>query len=550
MPVAIHIAAPEAHASMGKVGASGKANNSGVDLNSAAAIDPGIAGQSFGALFRAQAGTGAEELASGKTAGTDTKAGANSDAAEAKLNAKGSLDAEGASSANAQLEAGEPDAEAHTGEASGAKSTIATNSSQALLDAQLKSQFLAGAGDAAGEASDVIAQSDSGASLSGKAEGKKTSGSASAASAPSLEKTKRESVNADGKQEVAAVVAAPIPVIAAPAPAPMIAVPAAPVPSGLKDAGSAKGNLKPATLSAQSLSPTLDAGKEDAAEVSAENIQAAASGHDATLGVTPLKQQEAPAQSAAIAADKTPADSGKAVEAAATAQHASAAAHVPASAVTGGATAQSASAAAPVVVHGGDAAPTVSHVVTPVQAAVSGATGASGASPAVAGSAYDKIDQGTAPVVLHSGTQHVSVGVQDPNLGWVEIKTQNLGGHVDATLVTASGQSHDTLAAQLPAMAQFLEQRDVRVGALAVHHEAPTAQSGFTGNMAGSGGGSNYGGGSAYSGHSGSGAGSNSGAENRASYSSLSSLSRAAPVPVSTSDEAALRPMSYISVRA
>jgi hypothetical protein len=86
---------------------------------------------------------------------------------------------------------------------------------------------------------------------------------------------------------------------------------------------------------------------------------------------------------------------------------------------------------------------------------------------------YDKLDQGIAPVVLHSGAQHVAVGVRDPDLGWVEIKTQSVAGQVDATVVTASSQTHASLAAQLPAMAQYLEQREVRLGTLAVHHEMP-----------------------------------------------------------------------------
>ena len=72
----------------------------------------------------------------------------------------------------------------------------------------------------------------------------------------------------------------------------------------------------------------------------------------------------------------------------------------------------------------------------------------------------------------------MSVGVHDPNLGWVEIQTQNSGGHVDAMLVASSGQTHDSLAAQLPALAQFLEQRDVRVGTLAVQHPTQTASAG------------------------------------------------------------------------
>lgn len=97
-------------------------------------------------------------------------------------------------------------------------------------------------------------------------------------------------------------------------------------------------------------------------------------------------------------------------------------------------------------------------------------------------SPYDKIDQGVAPVLLHSGAQHVAVGIHDPDLGWVEIKTQSAVGHVDATLVTASGATHASLAARLPAIADYMTGRDVRVGTLAVHHEAASTNMGGSQN--------------------------------------------------------------------
>jgi len=112
-----------------------------------------------------------------------------------------------------------------------------------------------------------------------------------------------------------------------------------------------------------------------------------------------------------------------------------------------------------------------------VSAAVAVGPAASSAAP-LAASPYDKIDQGASPVVLRAGAQHVTVGVRDPDLGWVEIRTQNTAGHVDATLAASSSQTHDTLAAQLPAMAQYLQERDVRVGTLAVQHPFPQASAG------------------------------------------------------------------------
>lgn len=101
---------------------------------------------------------------------------------------------------------------------------------------------------------------------------------------------------------------------------------------------------------------------------------------------------------------------------------------------------------------------------------------------AAATSPYDRIDQGVAPIVLHSGAQQVAVGVRDSSLGWVEIRAQNVSGHVEATLVTASGQTQASLAAQLPAMAQFVAQHDVRLGALAVQPQT-AANAGLGGGM-------------------------------------------------------------------
>lgn len=102
---------------------------------------------------------------------------------------------------------------------------------------------------------------------------------------------------------------------------------------------------------------------------------------------------------------------------------------------------------------------------------------------------FDRMDQGASPVVLHAGAQRVEVGVHDPQLGWVEIRAQNTAGQVDARLVASSSQTHSALAAQLPAMAQYLQERDVRVGTIAVH--SPGTPMG--GNGAGAQGGSSQG---------------------------------------------------------
>lgn len=91
---------------------------------------------------------------------------------------------------------------------------------------------------------------------------------------------------------------------------------------------------------------------------------------------------------------------------------------------------------------------------------------------------YQRLDQVMSPgleaspgSVLHASAGRVTVGVHDPVLGWVEIKTQSSAGQVSAALVTASVQSHTSLAAQLPSIAQYLTEHDVRVSHLGVEHQ-------------------------------------------------------------------------------
>jgi hypothetical protein len=144
---------------------------------------------------------------------------------------------------------------------------------------------------------------------------------------------------------------------------------------------------------------------------------------------------------------------------------------------------------------------------------------------------YQKLDQGVpAPsMVLTAGNNRMAVGVHDPALGWVEIKTQSAAGQVAASLVTASSQTHASLAAQLPSLTQFLAERDVRVGSLAVEQQPAGSSDG---------------------GRAGSGDGQGSSAH-RGSEASPGSTADSAAANVVGSDEIFdERPLSYISVRA
>lgn len=93
-----------------------------------------------------------------------------------------------------------------------------------------------------------------------------------------------------------------------------------------------------------------------------------------------------------------------------------------------------------------------------------------------AGNPYQRLDQIASvagPSILSAGTNRMTVGLHDPALGWVEIKTQLTAGQVAAALSTTSSQTHHSLAAQLPLLAQFLSDREVKVSSLAVDQQNP-----------------------------------------------------------------------------
>jgi len=86
---------------------------------------------------------------------------------------------------------------------------------------------------------------------------------------------------------------------------------------------------------------------------------------------------------------------------------------------------------------------------------------------------YQKMDQmsGVPTPIVSAGTNRVTVSLRDPTLGWLEVKTQSTGGQIAAALVTSSEQSHQTLAAQISSMAQFLSDREVRISSISVEQQ-------------------------------------------------------------------------------
>jgi len=89
--------------------------------------------------------------------------------------------------------------------------------------------------------------------------------------------------------------------------------------------------------------------------------------------------------------------------------------------------------------------------------------------------AFQRLDSGGAPAtLLHSSAHQIAVGVHDPSLGWLEVQTQSSAGHISATLTAASTEAHASLAAQAPAITQYLADRNVSVHSVNVNTQVDT----------------------------------------------------------------------------
>ncbi len=94
------------------------------------------------------------------------------------------------------------------------------------------------------------------------------------------------------------------------------------------------------------------------------------------------------------------------------------------------------------------------------------------APPAAALERMDNAADGQSVSVLRSAPHQVSVGVRDPALGWVEVRTQSAAGQVSASIVTASAEAHAAMAAHAPALAQYLAENRVTVNSLDIRQDA------------------------------------------------------------------------------
>jgi hypothetical protein len=85
------------------------------------------------------------------------------------------------------------------------------------------------------------------------------------------------------------------------------------------------------------------------------------------------------------------------------------------------------------------------------------------------GSLFQHLDSGEpSATLLHANAHEVAVGMHDPSLGWVEIQAQSTAGHVSASLTTVTAEAHTSLAAEMPAITQYLADRNVNIHSLGI----------------------------------------------------------------------------------
>jgi flagellar hook-length control protein FliK len=92
-----------------------------------------------------------------------------------------------------------------------------------------------------------------------------------------------------------------------------------------------------------------------------------------------------------------------------------------------------------------------------------------------AGAALERMDAAVAPQVMESTPQRLTVGVHNAGLGWMEIRTSTAAGQVSATLTTGSPESHGALAAQLPAVREYLAGEQIHIDHLAAERFSQSA---------------------------------------------------------------------------
>ncbi len=91
--------------------------------------------------------------------------------------------------------------------------------------------------------------------------------------------------------------------------------------------------------------------------------------------------------------------------------------------------------------------------------------------------AFERMDAASPPRVLESSRQNLAVGIRDAGLGWIEIRTHAIGGHVAASLASGTQEAHAAIAAELPAIRDTLVNQHIALHSLSAER-FPTSSGG------------------------------------------------------------------------
>jgi flagellar hook-length control protein FliK len=91
------------------------------------------------------------------------------------------------------------------------------------------------------------------------------------------------------------------------------------------------------------------------------------------------------------------------------------------------------------------------------------------------------MDSASPPRVLESSPQKLAVGIRDAGLGWIEIRTHAIGGHVAATLASGTQEAHTAIAAELPAIRDTLVNQHIALHSLSAERFSTSSGGGGSG---------------------------------------------------------------------
>jgi len=117
--------------------------------------------------------------------------------------------------------------------------------------------------------------------------------------------------------------------------------------------------------------------------------------------------------------------------------------------------------------HPGAAAP-------PSSPQVSG--GGGNPAPVAASNPYARLDEASAPAVLHASPQQMTVAVHDASLGSLQVQVQSVNGQLAASLATATTAAHTQLSGHLASLSGYLHDQRVDVARVTVAPQSFSSQ--------------------------------------------------------------------------